>query len=212
MPRYSIDALNPSGSRAWRLQDDHTWRKAQFAEPLSAGDLTTTDPAEARRWLAGRLQKDWRGRLSWEAAPDRGPFAPGEIGIHPIAHREGTARVPDREALQRVLAQAPADERRVLCLDTDGNFRLRDPEAEPLAGDPDLAAHGDSLSGAAYLGPEAAADSRYVDETYRKFLGAWYQHLRSGRVSLYAGEAPWDLDTDTLIARIQEWRGGGQES
>ncbi|MFA9459725.1 hypothetical protein [Thiohalorhabdus methylotrophus] len=209
MPKYSIDALNPSGTRTWRLQSDGSWRKARFAEPLAGEDYTTKDSAEAKGWLAGHVEKDWRGRVTWEAAPDRGPFAPGEIGIHAIAHREGTARVPDREALKRVLAEAPSEGRRVVCLDMDGNFLLRDPEAEPVAGDPRLAAHGDSLSGPAYLGPEAAANDRYVNETYRNFLGAWYQHLRSGRVSLYAGEPIWDLDTASLMARIQDWRGAG---
>ncbi|HKJ89341.1 MAG TPA: hypothetical protein VKA48_12640, partial [Gammaproteobacteria bacterium] len=67
----------------------------------------------------------------------------------------------------------------------------------------------DSLSGPAYLGPEAAANETYLNETYRNFLGAWYQHLRSGRVSLYAGEAIWDLDTETLKERIGEWHGEG---
>ena len=204
MIQLSIDALNPSGTKAWRLQTDRTWRKIQFAEPLAAADFATDDPATTQQWLHGRVAKDWRGRISWEAAPDRASFAPGEISLHAIAHRQGAPPVPEREALAALLERAPTDQRRVVCLNLNGQFLLRDPERDPPIGDPALAAHGDSLSGR-YKGETAAADASYVAGVYRRFLGAWYQHLRSGRVSLYAGEAPWDLAIDELVRRIEAW-------
>jgi hypothetical protein len=205
MPELSIDALNPAGTKAWRLVSDGSWRKARFAEPLQTGDFTTTDPEVARSWLAGRLTKDWRGRVSWESAPERSTFAPGEISLQAIAHRDAPAPVPDRDELQRVIAGASSEGRRTLCLHLNGHFLLREPEEYPVGGDPALAAHGDSLSGAGYLGPEAAEDRAYMDAHYRNFLGAWYQHLRSGRVSIYAGEPLWDLSAEDLAERIRAW-------
>ena len=205
MPELSIDGLNPAGTKAWRLQADHSWRKARFTEPLQAGDFATGDPEEARHWLAGRLTKDWRGRVSWEAAPQRSTFAPGEISLHAVAHRHQAAPVPDRDELQRLIASAPTDGRRTLCLHLNGHFLLREPEAHSVAGDPVLAAHGDSLSGSGYLGPDAAADDTYIDDHYRNFLGAWYHHLRTGRVSVYAGEPLWDLSAEELTERIKAW-------
>jgi hypothetical protein len=205
MPELSIDGLNPAGTKAWRLQTDHSWRKARFAEALQKGDFTTEDPEAARRWLAGRLIKDWRGRVSWEAAPGRSTFAPGEISLQAVAHRHQPAPVPEREELERVIAGARSDGRRTLCLHLNGHFLLREPEEHSVAGDPALAAHGDSLSGSGYLGPDAAADATYIDDHYRNFLGAWYHHLRSGRVSVYAGEPLWDLSTEALIERIRAW-------
>ena len=209
MPQLSIDALNPSGTKAWRLQANHSWRKIQFAEPLQADDFTTDDPATARNWLQGRLEKDWRGRVSWEASPGRTTFAPGEISLHAIAHRQEGPSLPDREALRGCIAQAPTDQRRVLCLNLNGQFLLRDPERDPPTGDPALAAHGDSLFGPDYLGAPAAENAAYVDETYRRFLDAWYQHLRSGRVNIYAGEPNWDLDAADLRDRIRGWQPQG---
>ena len=203
MPELSLDALNPSGTKAWRLQQDHTWRKARFAEALRPGDLVTVDPGEARTWLEGRLEKDWRGRVAWRPAPGKSTFAPGEIGIHAIVHRREPPTVPDRGELVRVVAGAPTEGRHMVCLDLAGRFFLRDPEEEPVTGDPGLAAHGDSLSGPAYLGPEAAESRDYLDELYHSFLGAWYQHLRSGRVSIYAGEPLWDLSAEDLAERIR---------
>ncbi len=205
MPELSIDALNPSGTKTWRLQRDHTWRKARFAEPLREGDFATVDPGEARTWLEGRLDKDWRGRVSWKPAPGKSTLAPGDISLHAIAHRREPVPVPDRAELVRVLGEAPSEGRHMIGLDLEGEFLLRDPEWEPAAGDPALAAHGDSLSGPAYLGPEAAANERYVDELYHSFLAAWYQHLRSGRVSVYAGEPAWDLSAEELERRIRAW-------
>lgn len=205
MPELSIDALNPAGTKAWRLQTDHGWRRARFAEPLRGGDFATTEPDEARPWLAGRVGRDRGDGLAWEAAPGREAFAPGEVSLHAIAHRHQAPPLPEREDLRAVLAGAETTGRRTLCLDLEGRFLLREPAGPPVGGDPALAAHGDSLSGSGYLGPGAAADTAYVDEHYRNFLGAWYQHLRSGRVSVYAGEPLWDLPAAELAERIRGW-------
>ena len=210
MPQLTLDALNPAGTKAWRLQTDHTWRQTQFGDPLQEGDFAASDPEEVRPWLAGRLAKDWRGRLNWKAAPGRSAFALGEISLHAIAHRSQPAPVPDREELQRVIAGAEAKDRRTLCLHLNGRFLLRRPEEPSPAGDPALAAYSDSLTGTAYLGPEAAEDERYIDDHYRNFLGAWYHHLQTGRVGIYAGEPLWDLSAEELVARIQAWQPGEQ--
>lgn len=203
MTKLSIDALSPSGNKAWRLNTEGQWRKAKFAEPLQEEDFATTDPEEAQAWLAGRLHKDWRGNLTWESTPSRATSAPGEITVHAIAHRSDSPPLPQREDLERIVATADPEDRRVIALDLEGRFRLRDPAERPVSGDPALAAHGDSLSGARFLGPEAIEDEAYLSELYRNFLGAWYQHLRSGRVSVYAGEPPWDLSAAELRERIQ---------
>lgn len=208
MPQLTIDALNPAGTKAWRLQTDHTWRKARFAEALREGDFASSDPDEVRPWLAGRLSKDWRGRLTWDPAPGRTTFAPGEISLHAIAHRSQPAPVPDREELRQAIAGGETSGRRTLCLHLNGRFLLRRPE-EPTAGDPALAAYSDSLSGSAYLGPEAAQDERYIGDHYRNFLGAWYHHLRTGRVGVYAGEPLWDFSAEELAERIRAWQPGG---
>ena len=207
--QLTIDALNPSGTKAWRLQADHSWRKIRFAEAQQPEDFATEDPVVARQWLQGRVEKDWRGRVSWEAAPGRESFAPGEISLHAIAHRREAPGLPRQEALAGLIAQAPTDQRRVLCLNLNGQFLLRDPERDPPIGDPGLAAHGDSLYGPDFLGPQAAERATYVAETYRLFLDAWYQHLRSGRVNIYAGTANWDLDVASLQARIHDWQPEG---
>jgi len=208
LTKLSIDALSPSGNKAWRLSTQHQWRKAKFAEPLREEDFATADPEEARPWLAGRLHKDWRGNLAWQSTPGRAISAPGEITVHAIAHRSGSPPMPQREELERVVATADPGARRVIALDLQGRFRLQEPGERPVSGDPALAAHGDSLSGARFLGPEATEDEAYLSELYRNFLGAWYQHLRSGRVSVYAGEPPWDLSAAELRERIGAWTPG----
>ncbi|MEF8792998.1 hypothetical protein [Thiohalorhabdus sp.] len=209
MPQLTVDALNPPGTKAWRLQTDHSWRKARFAEALQEGDFVTPDPEEVRPWLTGRLTKDWRGRVTWEAAPGRTTFAPGEISLHAIAHRSQPAPVPDREELRQVIAGTDTSARRTLCLHLNGRFLLCRPEEPSPAGDPALAAYGDSLSGSAYLGPEATEDDRYIAEQYRNFLSAWYHHLRTGRVGIYAGEPLWDSSAAELAERIRAWEPDG---
>ncbi len=208
VPQLSIDALNPAGTKAWRLGADLGWHKTKFAGPLRESDFATRDPDEARSWLAGRVHKDWRGRITWESAPGRSTFAPGEISLHAIAHRHEVPPLPEREDLGQVVASAEEKTRRVICLDLQGRFLLRDPAQRSVSSDPALAAHSDSLMGDRFLGPEAAKDEDYLNALYGNFLGAWYQHLRSGRVSVYAGEPLWGLSIAELRERIRTWTPG----
>lgn len=208
-PRLSIDALNPAASKAWRLQRDESWRKCRFAEPLKSGDFSTLSPDVARRWLAGRLKRNWLGQVGWEST-SRTTYAPGDNSLHAIAHRFRSPSLPLWEDLQEQIAGARYDQgRRVICLDLHADFSIRDPENERVSSDPGLAAYGDELSGEDCLGPGAGADDRYVNETFRAFLEGWYQHLRTGRVGVYAGESEWGLDVEELTQRINDWKPKG---
>lgn len=205
MPELSIDALAPSGSKAWRLKTDEGWRTARFAEPLSPGDFTTEDPAVVRRWLAGRITRVRRDEITWSAAPERSMLAPGEVSLHAIVHRRQAPRLPEREALQKAIGEAQPGAHNVICLDLEGNFLVRDARTEPVIGDPAIAVHGDSLTTSTDIGPQAARNDQYVDRIYREFLATWERHLHSGRTNLYAGDGGWTPDLATLQQRLSTW-------
>ena len=203
---YSIDALSPSGSKAWRLQQDGSWRPCTYAEPLQDHDACITDKETAEYWSGQRLKKDRKQGLKPVGKAGRFDFWMRDVFAHAVTHHLAAPATPDLEEMTELIASLPPGRPWLIYLDVHGHFRALDSEHEPIIGNVDIAVRGEIASSADYVGPAAVANAHLIDETYRQFLAGWLEHLNTANTGIFVPDASKLEDTAHYLERITQWQ------
>jgi hypothetical protein len=202
----SMDALSAAGDEAWRLQADHEhWRPCSFAADLRAGDAMIESPDEAVRLAGLRLKKDRALGLKPVGRPGLFDFLMRGIFAHPVVHRFSPAPIPDKPQMTATLTGLKPGTAWLLYLDLGGNFRALDSATTHIIGNLDIAVRGEIASSPGYVGTEAVADARLMDEIYRQFLAGWLEHLKSRRLGVFVPDVEKLKDEPALIRDIESW-------
>lgn len=203
---FSIDALSPSGAKAWRLLENNSWRECTYAEPLQPGDARITDKAKAEYWLNRRLKKDKENVLVPQKKAGKFDFLMRGIFSHAVLHRSSAAPIPDKEQMLDTLTQLQPGAPWLLYLDVAGHFRALNTDNTSIMANLDIAVRGEIASSEDYIGPKAAADTTMMDNLYRQFLAGWLEHLQSSNMNVFVPDIE-KLKTETeYIEAIRNWR------
>jgi len=202
---YSIDALSPAGDKAWRLQQDHTWRPCAYAEPLQTGDARITDHLEVEDWIGRRLKKDKETVLAPQAKAGTFDFLMRGIFAHAVMHRLSSAAIPDYEQMVKCVATLEPGTPWLLYLDAGGNFRAIDTQATGIIGNLDIAVRGEIASAEAYVGEKAASDEILMRRTWVQFLGGWVEHLKSSNMGVFVPDVEKLKEADDYLEAIRTW-------
>ena len=203
---FSIDALSPAGNKAWRLQDDHTWRTCTYAEPLQEHDARIDDKAKAEDWAGRRLQKD----------KDAGLIAKGKAGVfdffmrgifaHAVLHRLSAAPIPSKEQMIATTASLAVGTAWLIYLNAAGQFKAFDANNNKIIGNLDIAVRGEIASSAEYIGEEASQNSLLMDATYCQFLGGWLEHLKSSNMNVFITDIEKLKEPAEYLENISAWK------
>ncbi len=204
---YTIDALSAAGDKAWRLQQDGTWRPCTYAEPLQPGDARITDAQQAEDWAGRRLKKDRDTVLRPSDKAGRFDFWMRGIFAHAVTHHLHKPRIPDLEEMTRLIASLTPGIPWLVYLDAEGHFQALDTRSEPIIGNLKIAVRGEIASSEDYVGPKAAADEPLMQRTWTQFLGGWLEHLQSSNLGVFVPDVEKLKDAGDYIAAIENWTG-----
>ena len=203
----SMDALSASGDVAWRLQADRQhWLPCPFAADMRPTDALLETPDEAARLAGQRLKKDKTLGLKPAGRPGMFDFLMRGIFAHPVVHRFSPAPVPDKAQMTATLADLTPGTPWLVYLDLGGNFRALDSGTTRIIGNLDIAVRGEIASASGYVGAEATADARLMDEIYRQFLAGWLEHLKSRRLGVFVTDVEKLKDEASLLQVIASWQ------
>lgn len=203
----TMDALSAAGDAAWRLQADREhWLPCPFAADLRPDDALLESPGEAVHLAGQRMKKDRVLGLKPTGRPGLFDFLMRGIFAHPVVHRFSPAPIPDKTRMVATLSDLAPGTPWLLYLDLGGNFRTLDSGAARIIGNLDIAVRGEIASAAGYVGAEAAADARLMDEIYRQFLAGWLEHLKSRRLGVFVTDVEKLKDEATLVQAIASWQ------
>jgi len=203
---FSIDALSPSGAKAWRLQQDQCWRACIYAEPLQPGDQRIIDKEQAASWLNRRLIRDRAQTLAPRQKAGRFDFLMRGIFAHAVLHRLSSAPLPEKAQLIDCCAALTPGTPWLIHLDVAGHFRAIDTSTRSILENLDIAVRGEIASSAAYIGPAAAADASLMDRLYHQFLGGWLEHLRSSNMNIFVPDSEKLKPETDYIEAIRNWQ------
>ena len=203
---FSVDALSLLGDKAWRLQQDKSWRACKFGEPLLETDAKLTDKEEVRGWVNVRLQKDKDHGLVPKGKPGMFDFLMRGIFSHVIVHRLSSAPVPNKDIMIQTIAKAEVGTPWLLYLDLGGNFRMLHSENTPIIANPDIAVRGEIASSAAYIGEEAASNETMMDNLYHQFVAGWLAHLETSRLSVFVPDLEKIIPLEECVEKIHSWK------
>ncbi|MDQ7004922.1 MAG: hypothetical protein Q9N67_08400 [Ghiorsea sp.] len=207
---FSVDALSLLGNKAWRLQDNKTWRDCTFGEDLQGGDAKLTDKQDVRGWVNMRLQKDKDLGLKPKGKAGMFDFMMRGIFSHVIVHRLSPAPVPSKDIMVQTIAQAVVGTPWLLYLDLAGNFRMLHSEQTPIIANPDIAVRGEIASSAGFIGEQAAQNKEMMDTLYHQFVAGWLMHLETRRLSVFVPDTEDIRPLDECIEKIQAWKHEGE--
>ncbi len=202
---FSVGAMPQVGNKAWRLQDDGTWRPCTFGEDLKEHDAKLTDKEEVRGWVNVRLVEDKQTGLKVKGKTGMFDFLVSGILSHVVVHRLSAAPIPNKDIMLQTIAQAEIGTPWLLYLDLAGVFRMLHSEEVPIIGNPDIAVRGEIASSAGYIGEEAAADTEKMDVLYHQFVAGWLTHLETRRLSVFIPETKDMPELEDCIEKIQAW-------
>ncbi len=202
---FSIDALSPSGAKAWRLLEDNSWRECIYAEPLQHGDARITDKFNAEEWLNRRLKKDPDSVLTPQKKAGKFDFLMRGIFSHAVLHRTSGAPIPDKKQLLAALAQLQPGTPWLLYLDVAGHFRALDTDKRSIMSNLDIAVRGEIASSEDYIGSKAAANESMMDNLYRQFLAGWLDHLTSSNMNVFVPDIEKLKAESDYIDAISNW-------
>jgi len=203
---YSIDALSVSGDKAWRLQDDESWRPCTYGEALQPHDLRITDNAKAEYWVGRRLKKDKQGMLMPQQKAGRFDFLMRGIFAHAVIHHMQETPLPDRSDMEACIAAQTPGTPWLLYLDPDARFRSLDSGHEPIIGNLDIAVRGEIASSPDYVGPQAVTNAVLMDNTWRQFLGGWLDHLKSSNMNVFVPDIEKLKEESDYLDAIHHWQ------
>jgi len=202
---FSIDALSPSGAKAWRLQQDQGWRECIYAEPLQAGDARITNKADAEAWLNLRLKQDKEHVLKAQKKAGRFDFLMRGIFAHAVLHRISSAPLPDKAQMIDCFRQLKPGTAWLVYLNIAGQFNAMDTGTTSIISNLDIAVRGEIASSEDYIGPKAAADTLMMDQHYHQFLAGWLEHLQSSNMHVFVPDLEKLKELDNYIEAINNW-------
>ncbi len=203
---FSIDALSASGARAWRLQEDNSWRECVYAEPLQDGDARITDKQTAEFWLGRRLKTDKKTGLAPQKKAGTFDFLMRGIFSHAVLHRVSSAPVPDKQQMIDCYAQLRPGTPWLVYLDVAGHFRAIDTSQVSIVANLDIAVRGEIASSEDYIGPKAAANETQMANLYRQFLAGWLDHLVSSNMNIFVPDMEKLKDEAAYLKAIADWQ------
>jgi len=203
---FSIDALSPSGAKAWRLQENGDWRECVYAEPLQTGDARITNRSDAEYWLNRRMKTDKEHGLAPRQKAGRFDFLMRGIFAHAVLHRLSAAPLPDKQQMIDCVAQLAPGTPWLVYLDTAGHFRGLDTANASIINNLDIAVRGEIASSPAYVGPDAAADTQRMDLLYQQFLAGWLDHLNSSNMNIFVPDPEKLKPESEYIDAIRSWQ------
>ena len=207
---FSVGAMPQVGNKAWRLQDDNTWRPCTFGEDLREHDAKLTDKDEVRGWVNVRLVEDKKTGLKVKGKTGLLDFFVSGILSFVVVHRLSPAPIPDKAQMIKTIAQAEVGKPWLLYIDIAGSFRLLDSEETPIIANPDIAVRGEIASSEAFIGEHAAQDEEKMDELYLQFIAGWLTHLQTRRLSVFIPEIKDIHSLEDCMKKIQAWKHEGE--
>ena len=203
---FSVGAMPQVGKKAWRLQDDNTWRRCTMGENLKKHDAKLTDKKEISNWINVRLVEDKETGLKVKGKVRLFDFFISGILSYVTVHRFSPAPIPDKNQMINTIAQAEVGTPWLLYIDLAGNFRMLNSEETPIIANPDIAVRGEIASSEAFIGNQAAQNTEKMDELYLQFIAGWLTHLQTRRLSVFIPETKDIHSLEDSIEKIQAWR------
>ena len=209
---FSIDALSPSGAKAWRLLANQQWRPSVYAEALQAGDARITDKERAESWINIKLKKDKEHQLSPQKKAGRFDFLMRGIYAHAVLHRLSAAALPDKDQMLNCYEQLEPGTAWLVFLNIAGQFRALNTNDVSIMNNLDIAVRGEIASSEDYIGPKASANKQMMDENYRQFMAGWLDHLRSSNMNVFIPDLEKLKAHDETVDAIRNWQHEEQTS
>ena len=203
---FSIDALSASGASAWRLLENHSWRKCIYAEPLQDGDAHITDKATAEDWAGRRLIKDKETVLIPQKKAGRFDFLMRGIFAHAVMHRISSAPLPDKDQMINCFEQLQPGTPWLVYLNASGHFQALDTSQTSIITNMEIAVRAEIASSENFIGPIAAANEKMMDNLYHQFLAGWLDHLKSSNMNVFVPDLEKLKEESTYIEAIQNWQ------
>jgi len=203
---FSIDALSPSGAKAWRLQENQHWRECIYAEPLQAGDARITNKADAEVWLNLRLKQDKETVLRVQKKAGRFDFLMRGIFAHAVLHRISSAPLPDKDQMIDCFRQLEPGTAWLVYLNVAGQFKAINTTTTSIISNLDIAVRGEIASSEDYVGSKAAANTLMMDQHYHQFLAGWLEHLSSSNMHVFVPDIEKLKALDDYINAINNWQ------
>lgn len=203
---FSIDALSPAADKAWRLQNDNTWRTCTYAEALRENDARLTNKITAEDWAGRRMQKDKElGLIAKEKAGMfdflmRGTFA------HAVLHRLSAAPIPDKAQMIQTTALLEPGTAWLIYLNIAGQFKASDANNSKIIGNLDIAVRGEIASSSNYIGKQASLNEELMHNTYLQFLGGWLEHLNTSNMGIFIPDVEKLKEESEYNSDIQNWQ------
>jgi len=203
---FSIDALSPSGAKAWRLQDNQQWRPCTYAEALQDGDARIRDKKAAKAWTNIKLKKDKTLVFTAQKKAGRFDFLMRGTYAHAVLHRLSSASLPDKTQMLACFEQLETGSPWLVYLNIAGQFKALNTQQISIMSNLDIAVRGEIASSADYIGPVAAANTQMMDDHYRQFLAGWLEHLNSSNMNVFVPDLEKLAEHDETIDAIRNWQ------
>lgn len=178
----------------WRLQADGSWRCIDADKSVRETDRKLNCLIDLQPYQADDFMVNLAGEHV-RANPSGTVHVSDLCGIQFRVVRGSTPRTPTKEELLRVIKSGNDRMTNTLVINLDGQFKLKPWVGEnwPIF-DLDIAVRMETSSaGNGYVGPEAAADPKYIDRLYRDYLWLWNRHLETGLMNIFEDGTPASL-------------------
>lgn len=203
---FSIDALSPSGAKAWRLLENDSWRECIYAETLKDGDARITDKKSAETWSGLRLRKDKELVLVPQKKAGTFDFLMRGIFAHTVLHRSSAAPLPTKEQMISCIHDHPAGTPWLVYLNVAGQFKAIDTSSTSILNNLEIAVRGEIASSEDYIGPKATETEKMMDTLFRQFLAGWLDHLKSSNMNIFVPDPEKMNEEEKYIEEIQNWQ------
>jgi len=203
---FSIDALSPSGAKAWRLLENQSWRECIYAEALQPNDARIVDKKTAESWLDLKLKKNKQLTLSPQKKAGRFDFLMRGIFAHAVLHRLSVPALPDKTQMLACYAQLEIGKPWLVYLNIAGQFKALDTSQTSIMHNLDIAVRGEIASSADYIGSKAANNEQMMQDNFRQFLAGWLDHLKSSNMNIFIPDLEKLNPDDDTVTAIQHWQ------
>ncbi|MDQ6990417.1 MAG: hypothetical protein Q9M11_01620 [Mariprofundaceae bacterium] len=203
---FSVDALSPAGDKAWRLQNNDTWRAIQYAEALQKDDAHIEKINVAESWVTRRMQNDKDRGLIAKEKMGMFDFLSRAIYAHAVLHRLSDAPIPQQSQMIELISTLTVGTAWLVYVNTAGQFTALDSNTQKIIGNLNIAVRGEIASSEGYIGVVASQNERLMDVTYRQFLEAWLEHLKTSNMSIFVPDVEKLNEKEEVLEKIQQWR------